>query len=242
MQRPAPLIYLFDGPFEPRFRGIIPQQHRFARNLLQPRVDNRAVQVSDLTTTGGAQSARTDELGGAGRDAAHRRARPSKPFRDTFKHAGGSEAAAESAALAGGPGWFKPEPIRVGPPAAKHAATAAPRIDRVLIGNAGGEAEARIRIGAGALAGAEIRLSTTAGSQAVTAQLLTPTAGSRQTLLVAMEEIRLRLRDKGIALASPVGRNSPGSDGSSGDTRRDARRGGESGERDASGDSWQAGR
>jgi hypothetical protein len=126
----------------------------------------------------------------------------------------------------------------VGPPAAKLAAATAPRIDRVLIGNAGGEAEARIRIGAGALAGAEIRLSTTAGSQAITAQLLTPTAGSRQTLLVAMEEIRLRLRDKGIALASPAGRSPPGSGGSSGDTRRDA----ESGERDASGDSWQAGR
>ena len=182
--------------------------------------------------------ARADELGGSGRESTQRRTRPSKPFRDSFKQAGGSEPASESAILAGGPGWFKPEPIRVGPPAAKLAATAAPRIDRVLIGNAGGEAEARIRIGAGALAGAEIRLSTTAGSQAITAQLLTPTAGSRQTLLVAMEEIRLRLRDKGIALASPVGRNSPGSDGSSGD----ARRGGESGERDASGDSWQADR
>jgi hypothetical protein len=241
MQRPAPLIYLYDGPFEPRFRGIIPQQDRFARNQLQLRVDNRAVQVSDLTTTGGAQSARTDELGGAGGDSAHRRTRPSKPFRDTFKHAGGSAAAAESAALAGGPGWFNPEPIRVGLPAVKlpPAAAGASKIDRLLIGNVGGEAEARIRIGAGALAGAEIRLSTTAGSQAVTAQLLTPTAGSRQTLLVAMEEIRLRLRDKGIALATPGGRSSPGSDGSPGD----ARRGGESGERDdASGDSWQAGR
>jgi hypothetical protein len=127
----------------------------------------------------------------------------------------------------------------VGPPAAKLAAAAAPKIDRVLVGNVGGEAEARIRIGAGALAGAEIRLTTTTGSQAVTAQLLTPTAGSRQTLLVAMEEIRLRLRDKGIALASSVGRGRPESEGG---TRRDARRDGDSGGRDASGDSWQAGR
>ncbi len=173
------------------------------------------MQVSDLTTTGRAQSARADELGGSGKDPAHRRARPSKPFRDTFKHAGESDSASEAAALAGGPGWFKPEPIRVGPPAAKLTAApaAAARVDRVLIGNAGGDAEARIRIGAGALAGAEIRLTTTAGSPAVTAQLLTPTAGSRQTLFVAMEEIRLRLRDKGIALASSVGRSRPESDG-----------------------------
>ena len=171
----------------------------------------------------------------------HRRVRPSKPFRDSFKHAGGSESATEAAALAGGPGWFKPEPLRVGPPAAKLAAAAAPKVDRVLIGNAGAAAEARIRIGAGALAGAEIRLTTAAGSQAVTAQLLTPTAGSRQTLFVAMEEIRLRLRDKGIALASSVGRSRSESDGPN-DGRRDARRDGESGERDGSGDSRQAGR
>ncbi|HEY1419029.1 MAG TPA: hypothetical protein VGF41_14060, partial [Myxococcaceae bacterium] len=183
-----------------------------------------------MTTAGGGQSARADELGGSGRDPAHRRARSSKPFRDTFEHAGGRDSASEVAALAGGPGWFKPEPIRVGPPAAKlaPAPVAAAKIDRVLIGQVGGEAEARIRIGTGALAGAEIRLTTTAGSQAVTAQLLTPTAGSRQTLFVAMEEIRLRLRDKGIALASSVGRSRPERDGPN-DRRRDARRDGESG-------------
>ena len=147
----------------------------------------------------------------------------------------------EAAALTGGPGWFKPEPIRVGPPAVKLAPAAAAKVDRVLIGSTGGEAEARIRIGAGALAGAEIRLTTTAGSQAVTAQLLTPTAGSRQTLFVAMEEIRLRLRDKGIALASSVGRSGPESD-SPNDGRRDARRDGESGAQAGSGDGWQAGR
>ena len=193
-----------------------------------------------MTTSGGAQSGRTDELVGSGRDPA-RRARPSKPFRDTFKHAGGSDSAAEAAALAGGPGWFKPEPIRVGPPAARPAPVAAAKVDRVLIGSAGGEAEARIRIGAGALAGAEIRLTTTAGSQAVTAQLLTPTAGSRQTLFLAMEEIRLRLRDKGIALASSVGRSGSESDAPS-DGRRGARRDGESGERDGAGDGRQGGR
>jgi hypothetical protein len=190
-----------------------------------------------LTTTGGAQSARADELGGSGRDSVRGRARPSKPFRDTFKRSGGSESAFEAAALAGGPGWFKPDPLRVGPPATKIAPAAAAKVDRVLIGSVGGEAEARIRIGGGALAGVEIRLTTTAGSQAVTAQLLTPTAGSRQTLFVAMEEIRLRLRDKGIALAPSVGRSRPESD-----SPNDARRDGESGERDGSGDGWRAGR
>lgn len=139
---------------------------------------------------------------------------------------------------------MNPEPIRVAPPALKIAPTASAKpaaqteIDRILIGGSRGEAEARIRIGAGALAGAEIRLTTTAGSQAVTAQLLTPTVGSRQTLFVAMEEIRLRLRDKGIALASSVGRNRPESDGPSQRDRRD----GESGEPDGSGDRWQASR
>ncbi len=125
----------------------------------------------------------------------------------------------------------------MGPPPSKIASAPPAKIDRVLIGSTGGEAEARIRIAGGALAGAEIRLTATAGSQAVTAQLLTPTAGSRQTLFVAMEEIRLRLRDKGIALASAVGRSRPESE-VSGDGRRD----GESGQRNGSGDRWQADR
>jgi hypothetical protein len=194
-----------------------------------------------LTTTGVAQTARADESGGSGGESGQRRARPSRPFRDTFKHAGGGECASEAAALAGGPGWFKSEPIRVGPPPARFAPAVAAKVDRVLIGNAGSEAEARIRIGSGALAGAEIRLTTTAGSQAITAQLLTPTAGSRQTLFVAMEEIRLRLRDKGIALAPSVGRSRSESE-SPNDGGRDAHRDGESSERDGSGDSWRAGR
>jgi hypothetical protein len=55
-----------------------------------------------------------------------------------------------------------------------------------------------------------------------------------------MEEIRFRLRDKGIALASSVGRSRPESDASR-DGRRDGRDG-DSSERDGSGDRWQAGR
>ena len=176
-------------------------------------------------------------MGAVGGNLGHRSAGPSKRFRDAFKHAGESEAASEAAAAAVGPGWFKSEPIRVGPPAPKIAPAAATKIDRLLIGGAGDEAEARIRIGTGALAGSEIRLTTTAGSPTVTAQLLTPTAGSRQTLSVAMEEIRLRLRDKGIALASSVARDRP-----NGDDRGEARRDHESGARAGSGDGWQGGR
>jgi hypothetical protein len=246
MQRSAPLIYLFDGPFGPRFRGIIPQQHRFERNLLQPTFDNRPVQVSDLTTNGGAGRPRTDEPASSMRDA-RGRARPNKPFREAFKQAGAGQPSADAAAMDGSPGWLKPEPIRVGPPASKIGPAAAAKpaaateTDRVLIGSTGEQAEARIRIGVGALAGSEIRLTTTAGSQAVTAQLLTPTAGSRQTLSVAMEEIRLRLRDKGIALASSVARRRPEND-TSGDGRGDSGRDRDSGRRDGSGDSWQGGR
>ena len=202
---------------------------------MRARVDNRAVQVSDLTTISAAAAPRTDEAAGSTREALRGRARPNKPFQGDFPPVGASESAAVAAALAGGPGWFKPEPIRVGPPASKVAPAAAAKIDRVLIGGAGGEAEARIRIGGGALAGAEIRLTTTAGSQAVTAQLLTPTAGSRQTLFVAMEEIRLRLRGKGISLASSIARSRPESDAPA-----DGRRDGEPGGRDGSGDGWQA--
>jgi len=198
-----------------------------------------------LTTNGGATAARTDESAGLTREGARGRARPNKAFREAFKHGSASESTVEGAAVAGGPGWFKPEPIRVGPPASRTVPAAAAKIDRLLIGRAGGEAEARIRIGGGTLAGAEIRLTAAPGSQAITAQLLTPTAGSRQTLFVAMEEIRLRLRDKGISLASSVARSRPESDGPGEgrhDRGRDGRRDGEAGERDGTGDRWQTGR
>jgi hypothetical protein len=132
-------------------------------------------------------------------------------------------------------------PIRIAPPAVRSASAppSAPAagVDRILVGTVGGDAEARIRIAAGALAGAEIRLSAVAGSPAVTAQLLTPGAGSRQTLSVAMEEIRLRLRDKGIALASSVAR------GRRADDPRREGGGADGGEREGeAGGAWSTGR
>lgn len=166
-----------------------------------------AVQVSE-TTTLGPICARKDEAKGEprGGDAARRRGGPPR-FRDALKRAATDEQGAEAALGSAGGG---PPPLSIrGAPLAIRSASApasAPtaRVDRILVGTVGGDAEARIRIGAGTLAGVEIRLSAVAGSPSVTAQLLTPGAGSRQTLSVAMEEIRLRLRDKGIALASSV--------------------------------------
>ncbi len=107
-------------------------------------------------------------------------------------------AEAESAATMAA--WFRHEPPRTPPAVPPATAPRGPAVERVLIGQAAGVAEARIRIGAGVLAGAEIRLTTAAGSRAVEAQLLTRSAGSRQTLAVAMDELRLRLRGRGISL------------------------------------------
>jgi hypothetical protein len=101
-------------------------------------------------------------------------------------------------------GWFRAESAL--PPAAAKAAgeaavAAARPVDRVLIGSGPDGAQARIRIGAGVLAGTEIQLSSTSG-RAVEAQLLTHVASSRQTLSVVLDEIKLRLRDRGIALST----------------------------------------
>jgi hypothetical protein len=169
------------------------------------------VQVSETTTPGALSPARKDEAHG-GTDAVRRRGRPSR-FRDALKHGAGDAIASDVAAVVGSMGTGPPPaPIRVAPPPTKLATAPVAGVDRVLVGSLAGDAEARIRIGAGALAGAEIRLTVIAGSPAVTAQLLTPGAGSRQTLSVAMEEIRLRLRDKGIAFTSSGARGRPGAD------------------------------
>ena len=117
-------------------------------------------------------------------------------------------------------GWF---PVEVPVSVRRDVGTAGPapasRItDRILVGRgADGCPEARIRFGTGALAGAEIRLSCVPGQRAIEAQLLTSVIGSRQTLSVAMDEIRLRLRGKGIVLSSgrpagPADREREGAD------------------------------
>jgi hypothetical protein len=84
-------------------------------------------------------------------------------------------------------------------PAPRAAVSEAPRLsERILVGGGPHGPEARIQIGDGPLAGIEIRLLAAAGG--IEAQLLTPTEGSRQTLISAMDEVKQRLRQKGIAL------------------------------------------
>jgi hypothetical protein len=168
------------------------------------------VQVNDATAAAGVVSGRKDDPAGGGAEAARRGARSGPRFRDALRKAGSDDTdgtasgTAMAAALAG---WFRPEPAvkpLVSPPSIPPAGPSAPppRIDRVLFGEVGTSVEARIRIASGTLAGSEIRLSSTPGSRAVAAELLTRSNGSRQTLLVAMDELRLRLRGKGIALAA----------------------------------------
>jgi hypothetical protein len=115
-------------------------------------------------------------------------------------------------------GWFRSEPPRIGGHdgavdrgGGTTAASSARAVDRVLIGAGPDGAEARIRIGAGALAGTEIQLSGGAGGHVVEARLLTHAGSSRQTLSVVMDEIRSRLRDRGIVLSvrEPVARAQP---------------------------------
>jgi hypothetical protein len=154
-----------------------------------------------------------DQVRSAGGDPARRRgARSGQGFREALARKRRSPTAGdgepETANAAAMSGWFRPEPPgltggaaaagRVGGVAAAGGARA---VDRVLIGAGPQGAEARIRIGAGALAGTEIQLSGGAGGQVVEARLLTHAASSRQTLSVVMDEIRSRLRDRGIVLA-----------------------------------------
>jgi hypothetical protein len=101
------------------------------------------------------------------------------------------------------PGWGLADGLR--PPADTHGGgpVAGPArslaVDRILIGAGAGGVEARIRIAHGPLAGSEIRLVAAADRGGVEAQLLTSPAGSSETLVAAMDEIRRRLRGKGIA-------------------------------------------
>jgi hypothetical protein len=67
-----------------------------------------------------------------------------------------------------------------------------------LVGGTGRDVEARIRFGAGALAGTELRLQCQPGGRGIEVEVLTALAGSRETLSSAMNELRHRLRAKGI--------------------------------------------
>jgi hypothetical protein len=70
---------------------------------------------------------------------------------------------------------------------------------RVFVGGVAETLEARVHFRGGLLAGSEIRLAASPG--AVTAELLTPTNESRQTLVGVMDEVRSRLWRKGVVLS-----------------------------------------
>lgn len=134
------------------------------------------------------------------------RSRSGKRFRSALERTRdatgtGMHDGASAAAMAG---WFRPESavVSTGKPVAVAGASAARPVDRVLVGSGPDGAEARIRIGAGALAGTEIQLSSGGGGHVVEARLLTHAATSRQTLSLVMDEIRSRLRDRGIVLST----------------------------------------
>jgi len=97
-----------------------------------------------------------------------------------------------------------PSAVRSSPPVAS--------VERVLIGSRAAVAEARIRIADGYGGTAEIQMAAVAGSRTIAAQILTGATGSRETLSDVMNEVRLRLRRRGIALT---------------DARPDARRDGD---------------
>ena len=78
----------------------------------------------------------------------------------------------------------------------------------VRLGRTSDASAALIRFGEGALAGTEVHLSAQ-GASHVTVELLTVGGESRQTLAGVMDEMRWRLRVKGIAL-SVVVRRPPG--------------------------------
>jgi len=172
------------------------------------------MQINDAAPAQPAPPVAKDEARGGGDEPAQRdRSRAGRRFRDALDRGrrgstdgdGASDGAACAAAMAG---WFRSEALHAAAiPAAGKTATGAAAVtgarpvDRVLIGSGPDGAQARIRIGAGALAGTEIQLSAGAAGHAVEARLLTQAAGSRQTLSVVMDEIRSRLRDRGIVLA-----------------------------------------
>jgi hypothetical protein len=67
-------------------------------------------------------------------------------------------------------------------------------IERVMVGGTPEKPEARIRIGAGALAGSEFRVSAAAGQVTVEVRRLTATGASRETLTMAVDAIARRMR------------------------------------------------
>jgi hypothetical protein len=168
------------------------------------------MQVSDSPAAPPAGPATKDEARAVGDDASSDRRRVGRTFRRALEGGRGGVAVlgngddvASAAAMAA---WFRPEskgvPGGATAPARAGGVASAGAVDRVLIGAGPDGAEARIRIGAGALAGTELQLFSAAAGNTVEARLLTHAASSRQTLSVVLDEIRARLRERGIILSA----------------------------------------
>jgi hypothetical protein len=102
-------------------------------------------------------------------------------------------------------------PPRALPPRPLGAALPAAALERLLVGVGPRGAEARLRIGHGPLAGAEIHLRHLPGG--IEAVVLTRVECSRQTLAVAMEEVARRLQRKGYAFRVTASRSGGHGDG-----------------------------
>ena len=164
------------------------------------------MQVDDSPASVRAGLGVKDELRAGGEDASDRaRPRSAGGFRGALERrlrdGSWSQDLASAAALAG---WFRSETVTRAsptvPPTRLAGASSARAVDRILLGSGPDGAQARIRIGGGALAGTEIQLCS--AGRLIEAQLLTHAATSRQTLSVVLDEIRARLRDRGIVLAT----------------------------------------
>jgi hypothetical protein len=198
----VPFPSLFDGGPKGRFRTII-RKRRMHRQPTSAPVDEETVQVNDASPSPRQAAARDEPRTAEVRDGMAG-GRKGARFRAVMDALGsgtvlGGSGEMPTAAMLGA--WFRPEAPRssAGSPPSGVAPAAA---GRLLIGTRGELAEARIRIGTGPLAGTELAISAAPGGRLVEAALLTCAAGSRQTLSVAMDEIRLRLRAKGITLVA----------------------------------------
>src|SRR5688500_5024161 len=116
---------------------------------------------------------------------------------------GDSTAASGAAPLAHSSQWFRAEVPRETPATTVRPPWRISPHQRVLVASSGTTPEARIEIRSGRLAGAQIHLVVTAHQ--IEARLLTANAASRQTLVAAMETVRLRLRER-ISIGKERGR------------------------------------
>jgi hypothetical protein len=167
------------------------------------------MQVSDSAAAPPIGTGTKDEARAAADDRANDgRRRTGGSFRGALDGRRAAAAGGDVASAAALAAWFRPESMAASygapPPRPAAAVAAAGAIDRILIGAGPDGAQARIRIASGALAGTELQLFSGAAGHTVEARLLTHAASSRETLSVVMDEIRARLRDKGIVLSATL--------------------------------------